>query len=355
MTALYVHLPFCSSKCHYCAFSVVTGQQDQEPYLDALLGELAGYGTIDADTIYIGGGTPSLMAPALLEQLFTRLPAASEISFEANPEQVTPTFLRFLRGLGVTRVSLGVQTLLESALKDMNRHHSAAQARAAMEALAQSSLSWNADLILGMPGVTQTQNLADLEAVLAYAPPHLSAYFLSIEPGTVLSAMPHTSDDDALVATYTDFCERLHNAGFDHTELSNWSRPGHACRHNLHYWRAEDYIGIGLGASSLHSRHTWTNTRNMRLYLQGQWQTEAPTRLDNEDYLHLLLASSTRLLEGLSWKKIEQHASPTDLLYLHRKADNLAAQQLIYNPVENIQLKEQAFPLHDAVVRYLVG
>lgn len=351
--ALYVHLPFCTSKCHYCAFSVVTGTGDQEVYTEALLAELESYGPLEADTIYIGGGTPSLMARPLLEKLFAALPKAEEVSFECNPEQVTPEFIAFLQGLGVTRISLGVQTLLEPSLKAMNRHHTAEQARSAMEILATSGLSWNVDLILGMPGVDAKQNISDLQTVLTYSPPHISAYFLSIEPGTVLSAMPFKASDEVLVDTYTQVCNLLQEARYDHTELSNWSRPGNACRHNLHYWRGEDYIGIGLGASSLWQEHTWTNTRNMRLYLQGQWRTEEPTYLDSTDRLNLLLTSSTRLQEGLPWSKLEQMATPMELHYLRKNIANLQAQGMITSSEEAIVLAEDAYPLHDAITRYL--
>lgn len=354
MAAVYVHIPFCSSKCHYCAFSVVTDQQQQEAYTEELLREAAA--RLDGspvDTLYIGGGTPSLLRQDLLEKLLQQLPPAQEVTVECNPEQVTAELLTVMKDLGVTRISMGIQTLDNTALTSMNRQHTSLQAHQAMEALATSGLSWNADTILGLPGVDATQQAADIEAILAYAPHHFSAYFLSVEPGTVLASMKLPPESDAVVEMYEHLCTRLEAAGFDHTEISNWSLPGHACRHNMHYWHADDYTGLGLSASSLETDTIWTNTRNLQLYLQGQWRSETPITLDREDRIHLFLTSSTRLREGLAWSTLEALCTTKELAALRKAVHRLQTMGLLLPAPERIVLTESAFPLHNAILRDL--
>lgn len=356
--ALYVHIPFCSSKCHYCAFSVVTNNEHQEHYIDALLSEWRSKQPLlekyTIDTIYIGGGTPSLLRRDLLAKLLQHLPQAREISMECNPEQVTPDFLEHLQHIGVQRVSMGVQTFEDSILKKMNRQHTAFQAKRALETLQSSPLSWNADIILGLPGITKEQSIKDLQTILHHKPHHVSAYFLSVEPGTVLSSMTlPLPQEQELLDTYRRYQAILQQADYQQVELSNWAQPDHACQHNLHYWQGDPYLGIGLGASSLLDNTTWTNTRNLNLYLQHQWTSEVPVGLDARETLFHLITSASRLIEGLPWKRIAAQASEEEQLILMKNIEQLKQQKLLRQDYEGIALETHALPLHESIVQFL--
>lgn len=357
-SALYVHLPFCTSKCHYCAFAVVTDQHYQEAYVEALLREARQREVtrdIPLTTLYLGGGTPSLLAPHLLEHLLEHLPQAKEVTLEGNPEQITPTYLRFLRELGVTRVSMGIQTLDDRVLQRMNRRHTRRQSLAAMEALATSGLTWNIDLILGLPGSTRLRAQKDLETILSYAPPHLSAYFLSVEPGTVLTRMFPSTSEEEVTATYHTFCSHLRSAGYEHYEISNWATPGHRSVHNSTYWATEPYTGLGLGAGSFEERHLWTNTRNLRLYLGGQYTSETPLPLDAEDLWELLLTTRTRRREGIAWSDLEANTGKATFRHLRRQASLLQTQGYLLEDPTHLRLREEAFPLHELLLRQFLG
>ncbi|PIV90230.1 hypothetical protein COW46_05105 [Candidatus Gracilibacteria bacterium CG17_big_fil_post_rev_8_21_14_2_50_48_13] len=355
--ALYVHIPFCTSKCHYCAFSVVTNSDHQEAYVQALRAEAQARGITKSqaiETLYIGGGTPSLLAPKLLEELMNSLPAAGEVTVEVNPEQVGKAYLQFLHTLGVTRVSMGVQTLSDAALSTMNRQHSSRQVFEAMTLLAESPFSWNTDLILGLPGTTSASMEKDLYRILAFAPHHLSAYFLSIEPGTVLATMPFDENDEESVSLYRTFSRVLRDSGYEHEEISNWAKPGHACKHNLTYWHGEEYSGLGLGASSFEGQKLWSNTRNLRLYLEGNYVMETPIPLQHQEMANLLLTTHTRTKNGLAWSALLPYISEEQLLQLQSRSRSLSQQGLVTTTETHLVLNEDAHPLHSAILKELL-
>lgn len=364
---LYIHIPFCSSKCHYCAFSVVTDRSREAEYIHILIKELTqrlqnlrkeDY----IDTVYIGGGTPSLLSRALRQQVlkavFELCPKKliQEVTMECNPEQVTPIFLQEVSDDGISRISMGIQTLQDEVLSRFNRQHTGKQARAALIHLQNSGLNWNTDLILGLPGTTPENTLHDLEEVLSFNPSHLSAYFLSIEPGTVLSSMKlEYLKDASLTDLYLQVSKKLEETGYDHVEISNWAKPNHACKHNMHYWRAEEYIGVGLGASTLYDRRTFTNTKNLNLYLEEKFILETPELLDQEDMVHLLLTTYTRCKEGLPWAELKEHASKETLKRLQKRTQELAHEGLCINPDDGICLHPSAYPLHDTILTFLTA
>jgi putative oxygen-independent coproporphyrinogen III oxidase len=261
---IYVHWPFCRAKCPYCDFnSHVTGDVDHQRWARALTAEIDRYaGQIGPRTlrsIFFGGGTPSLMAPATVAAVIERARACFapapdlEITLEANPTSSEAARFRALRLAGVNRVSLGVQALDDGALRFLGREHTAAEALAAVDLAAGLFARFSFDLIYGRPGQTPAGWAAELTRALAHADGHLSVYQLTIEPGTRFELLQRTGAlimpaDDAQADLYELTQERLADAGLPAYEISNHARSGEACRHNLLYWRCGEWLGIGPGA-----------------------------------------------------------------------------------------------------------
>src|SRR5665213_2867919 len=262
--ALYVHWPFCKSKCPYCDFnSHVRGAVDDRRWRAALLAELDHYAALIPGrrlvSIFFGGGTPSLMQAETVAAVLERAarhwqaPPDLEVTLEANPTSVEAARLAEFRDAGVNRVSLGVQALDDAALRFLGRGHDAGEARAAIAAAAQAVPHYSFDLIYARPGQSVASWERELDAALALAGDHLSLYQLTIEHGTAFAgayargdfALP---DDDLAGALFETTQARLEAAGLAAYEISNHARPGAACRHNLIYWRYQDYVGIGPGA-----------------------------------------------------------------------------------------------------------
>jgi putative oxygen-independent coproporphyrinogen III oxidase len=258
---LYIHLPWCERKCPYCDFNSHEAQQiPEEAYVAALLrdleGECARAGGREVETLFIGGGTPSLFSPeaiaALLQGIRARLPLAPalEATMEANPGSAEAEKFAGFREAGINRLSLGIQSFDDEQLRALGRIHSAQQARAAIEMAAAAGFdNFNIDLMHGLPGQDPARGREDLRIALSYAPPHLSWYQLTIEPNTVFHKRPpELPVEDALALIQEGGEAQLVAGGMAQYEVSAWSRPGHQCRHNLNYWSFGDYLGIGAGA-----------------------------------------------------------------------------------------------------------
>ncbi len=275
--SLYVHLPWCLKKCPYCDFNSHevpasaqpgTGPRsapDHARYLDAICADLEAalpfiWGR-RVHTVFIGGGTPSLLSPEEIDRLIAdiraRLPLepGCEITLEANPGTFERDRFRGYRAAGVTRLSIGVQSFNDTKLRAIGRVHDAAQARAAVEEAKASFDTFNIDLMYALPGQTLAEFEADLTEALAFEPPHLSVYHLTLEANTVFAKYPPTGaealpDDDTAYDMLDLITARTAVAGMERYEVSAFARPGHRCEHNLNYWQFGDYLGIGAGAHS---------------------------------------------------------------------------------------------------------
>ncbi len=279
--ALYVHLPWCLKKCPYCDFNSheTPGQLPEARYLDALRADLEAALPLvwgrRVHSVFIGGGTPSLFSPAgidrLLADIRARLPLApgTEITLEANPGTFERERFKAYRAAGVTRLSIGVQSFDDAALRRIGRVHDAAQARAALAEAQQAFETFNIDLMYALPGQTLAALHADLDAALSYAPPHLSVYHLTLEPNTWFAAHPPVLPDDDTAAEMLDLIvQRSAAAGLARYEVSAFARPGHRCRHNLNYWQFGDYLGLGAGA---HGKLSFAH----RVLRQVRWREPA--------------------------------------------------------------------------------
>ncbi len=261
--ALYVHLPWCLKKCPYCDFNShgTPGLEAalQNRYVDALVADLEAslplvWGRRVA-SVFIGGGTPSLFEPEVVDRLLAavraRLPLepGCEVTLEANPGTFERERFRAFRGAGITRLSIGVQSFDDAALARLGRVHDAAQARAAVAEAATAFDTWNVDLMYALPGQTPEQLGAELDEALSFAPPHLSIYHLTIEPNTLFAVQPPELPDDDQASEMLDLiAERTAASGLARYEVSAFAREGHRCVHNLNYWSFGDYLGIGAGA-----------------------------------------------------------------------------------------------------------
>ncbi|WP_293309778.1 radical SAM family heme chaperone HemW [Mycolicibacterium sp.] len=326
---LYLHVPFCTARCGYCDFNTYTpselggaelGGATPDGWLAALRAELemaaARVGSAPVDSVFVGGGTPSSLGGARLAAVLAAvrdnftLAAGAEVTTEANPESTSPEFFDTIRGAGYTRVSLGMQSASPHVLAVLGRAHSPGRAiAAAAEAAAAGFDHLNLDLIYGTPGESDDDLLASVEAALGAGVDHVSAYALVVEDGTALARQVRRGevaapDDDVLARRYELLDSRLSAAGLDWYEVSNWSRPGGQCRHNLGYWNGGQWWGAGPGAHSFVGDLRWWNVKHPNAYAEalgeGRWPAADSERLDARDRHIEEVMLGIRLREGLA-------------------------------------------------------
>ena len=286
--SLYVHLPWCLRKCPYCDFNSheAAGEVPEARYLDALRADLeASLPSVwgrPIQSVFIGGGTPSLFAPESIDRLLadvralTRLAPDAEVTLEANPGTFEQAKFRAFREAGVTRLSVGVQSFDERALQAIGRVHDRAQALAAAQSAAEHYPTFNLDLMYALPGQDPAGLRADLAQALAFEPPHLSYYHLTIESNTLFASRPPAGlpDDDTAADMQQAIESATGAAGLEHYEVSAYARPGHRSRHNRNYWTFGDYLGIGAGAHGKLSFHDRIE-RTARLRHPREWMAAA--------------------------------------------------------------------------------
>lgn len=319
--SLYVHLPWCIKKCPYCDFNsheMAGDQAPQDDYLAALVADLDAALPLvwgrPVHSIFIGGGTPSLFDPASIDCLLAdlrsrlKLQPDCEITLEANPGTFEKDRFRAFRKAGVTRLSLGVQSFDDQALKALGRVHDRAQALAAAREAAQCFETFNLDLMYALPGQDMARLDADLDQALALQPPHLSIYHLTIEPNTYFAKFPPAVPEDDLAYDMLDrITQRTAVVGMQRYEVSAYARPGHRCWHNLNYWRFGDYLGIGAGAHSklsfAHRVVRQVRVREPRLYMERAAQGQAIAQeqeVGRSDLAFEFMLNALRLPEGFA-------------------------------------------------------
>jgi putative oxygen-independent coproporphyrinogen III oxidase len=394
---IYVHVPFCATRCGYCDFNTYTareleggapaagdgarrgraaaGASGATPagYVAAALAEIAlarralGDAAPPAQTVFFGGGTPTLLAPAELVALLRAIDAAfglapgAEVTTEANPESVSPASLAALREAGFTRISLGMQSAAPHVLRTLDRAHTPGRAAAAArEARAAGFAHVSLDLIYGTPGETDDDWRASLEAALAAQPDHLSAYALTLEPGTRLHARVRRGelpapDDDVLAERYAIADARLGEAGLKWYEVSNWAADTAArCRHNLGYWRGGDWWGIGPGAHSHVGGVRWWNVLHPATYAQrlaaGSSPAHARELLDDATRRFERIMLELRLAGGLDTALLDDAGAAAAA---RAAADGLADAAAL--DAGRVRLTLRGRLLADALVRELTG
>ena len=292
--SIYLHLPFCRTICPFCAFAVLKDRPQKSFYLDLLEQEwrlLLDSFDLDfssLDSVYLGGGTPSTLDLPLLERLLRLLPPLPpqvQVSMELNPEDIDHGYAYGLKALGVNRVSLGVQSLNPRSLATLGRGHQVRQSLEALDCLGKAGLTdLNLDLIFGFLGQTQGELEQDLEGFLALAPRHLSAYALSVEPGSKIARLPAwgrwvEGEEQRIRDFYLYLIERLAQAGLRQYEVSNFAWPGFESRQNLSNWNREPYLGLGLSAHGLLGEFRYANHRSLRDYKEDLGRGKNPWSL----------------------------------------------------------------------------
>jgi putative oxygen-independent coproporphyrinogen III oxidase len=330
---VYVHIPFCRERCDYCAFATFTDRDHlMVRYAAACVADLhrrdeAGQ-LAPATSVFFGGGTPSRLPPDLLCEILAAIPrvAGAEVTVECNPEDADAAHLGTYRDGGVNRVSFGLQSTKTHVLAGLGRRNVPDAARRIAEAVAAAGFAtWNLDLIFGGAGESDDDWRETLDEVLALAdpPPHLSAYALTIEPGTPLARVPpRHPDDDTLARRYEAAHERLTAAGYEWEEISNWARPGHRCRHNHLYWDQGDYLGIGSAAHSHRRGERWWNTLTPERYIESVAAGRSPEvgreMLTPAQRGFEASALALRTPRGVPWSSLSNHQDLAGLIERRR-------------------------------------
>jgi len=294
LTSLYLHIPFCRSKCPYCDFYSLCDFSQQAAYVNRCV-EILQAQQGPWRTAYIGGGTPSVLAPELLARLLAAIDCEGEFTIECNPTSVTREFSRAIQEGGVNRVSLGVQSVIPSERKVLGRSGDPDTVARAIELLPKTNLSL--DVMLGIPGQTRQSAEKTLSFCARHAH-HISAYLLKLEPGTPFAAYPpaHLPDDDLQADLYLFACDWLEAHGFAQYEISNFAHPGHESRHNLNYWHCGEYFAIGPAAHGFTHGRRWHYPRELASFLRGAPPLDDGPGGDFEERAMLAL----RLNEGFS-------------------------------------------------------
>ena len=366
---VYLHVPFCLSKCPYCDFRSFPGSsgEERENYVRAVTREIAerDFPRRTATSVFFGGGTPTLLTvsqfDALLSAVASRysIPGDAEITFEMNPATADRSKLRALRSLGFNRVSIGCQTLCDAELSALGRAHTAREFFDAYEdALAAGFSNINIDLMYGIPRQTAASFEKTLDAVISLSPTHISAYGLIVEEGTPFYAKRETlalPGEDAEADMYALASRRLREAGYRHYEISNYARPGYECRLNLLYWRQGEYSGYGLSASSHIRGVRTTNTRDQNAYLAAPASAVAETAVINgadAEYEYIMLA--LRLSEGIDEERFRRRFGHGFKDAYREKLAPYIARGVLVSDGERTALSDEGLYLSSALLRDLL-
>ncbi len=377
MSGLYIHIPFCKQACSYCNFYFVTRQEYKQDFVDALVREIhhkkdTRFAEQPVETIYIGGGTPSLLTirqvHEILEAVYEVFKVEpKEITFETNPDDVTEEFLEGLKSAGVNRASMGVQSFQPELLKFMNRAHNADEALRCMQLLKASGIDvFTVDLIYGNPGQTLAMLEEDLDRLLSFNPPHVSAYSLTIEPRTRLAKQIELgriiAPKNEIVSDHYDLVvQRLKAAGIEQYEVSNFAKPGSEAIHNSSYWTHVNYLGLGPGAHSFwwnedeKSAQRWNNKSDLKAYLNDGWKNRNEVEeLSLEELAEERLMLSMRTQAGIHSKEMKSRYNFTfnkrQQQYLEKLAEKGKAELL----PEQIRLTTKGRKIADAILLDLV-
>lgn len=365
--SLYIHLPWCERKCPYCDFnSHESSHVPEQAYITALLqdldADLAMAAGREIQTLFIGGGTPSLFSAEAISRLLAgigdRLEMApdAEATMEANPGSAEADKFLGFRQAGINRLSLGVQSFQDDKLGALGRVHDSKQARAAIEyASAAGFDSFNIDLMHGLPGQTEADAVYDLETAISFHPPHLSWYQLTIEPNTVFNKRPPTLPVEDALADIQDRGELLlENQGYAQYEVSAYSRPELQCQHNLNYWSFGDYLALGAGAhgkitAADGSIRRYAKTRAPQDYLQGKRYTASKRVLNQGELIGEFMMFALRLNNGFSTQRFEQ-VTGLSADQLRPKVQSLADRGLLSTDGDNIRATPLGRRFLDSVI-----
>lgn len=369
-TTLYLHIPYCKQACHYCDFHFSTQRSTEAAVVKAMHAELATraqqapWKGSRINSLYFGGGTPSFLAVADLAQLIAKAQAlfsfntAAEITLEANPDDITPEKLEAWHSIGITRLSIGLQSFDHLELQSMNRAHDASHSVQCLEWIADGPIqNYSVDFMYGMPGSTVESWTRQLDQLATYLPPHLSCYALTVEEKTVLyhnvrSGKTTLPSDEVIVAQFEALRAWALEQGYTHYELSNFAQPDKYSRHNSHYWSGQPYLGIGPGAHSFDGKKRWWNVSNNTLYAQG---AEVPSEiLTPIDLLNERLMVRLRTAKGFLWESdVPFGMDPTLLEHVQQSVKKSEAKGLLKCSEKGFTIPPEHWMQSDAIIAEL--
>ncbi len=367
MAGIYIHIPFCKQRCHYCDFYSTTKLNQKDEYVDALKREIVlrkNYiSTSNIETIYFGGGTPSVLdvndIESLLALIFNEFDVSRdvEITFEANPDDLTIEFVKQLQNTKINRISLGVQSFDDKTLKFMNRRHSAAHAVSTVQLLKSYGFdNISIDLIYGVPNVDVMEWTRNVEKALDLGVKHISAYHLTIEAGTVFGKYLKQGkiseiDDDYSLKQYNILIQKLKDGGFQHYEISNFAIPLFFSRHNSSYWDSTEYLGFGASAHSFNSKNRSWNRSDVDGYIQhlsnGDLFLDEELLTDVDKYNEFVM-TSLRTFWGIDFSVLIERFGEERLNWVLKISESLSDKLNISK--ESLSIKEEFLIVSDAII-----
>ena len=356
MSGIYIHIPFCKQACHYCDFHFSTSLKKKDEMVLALAKEIAlrksEFQDDAVETIYFGGGTPSILQIAdirlLIDEVYRNYKVVDnpEITLEANPDDLTPilsfrgtrNLFKEFKAIGVNRLSIGIQSFFEDDLKLMNRAHNSEEAKSCLEIASQYFDNISIDLIYGMPNMSNEKWLHNIETALSFNIPHISSYALTVEPKTALHTFIQKGiipqlDDEVAQEHFHLLVDKLEENGFIHYELSNFGKENYFSKNNSSYWLGKKYIGIGPSAHSYNGISRSWNVSNNALYLKSIQENQLPLEtetLTKTDRYNEYVMTGLRTIWGISLNRIETEFGKTYLDYLNQQAAKYIEDHLLF-------------------------
>lgn len=372
---IYIHIPFCKSRCIYCGFYSTTNKELKERYVDALIREIhmrkddfARLGTSlspsSTSTVYFGGGTPSSLSVCDIERIVGALESTfngtpSEVTLEMNPDDVTKDYIKAVRQMGINRISMGIQTFDDSRLQFIRRRHNASQAEKAVMTIREEGIhNVSIDLMFGFPNQTMDEWVTDIDKAIALHPTHISAYSLMYEEDTPLFRMLQKGeinqiDDETSLAMYTELINRLTANGYEHYEISNFAMPGYRSVHNSSYWHDTPYLGFGAAAHSYNKDTRSWNIPDLKKYIESIESGVLPSEsevIDADTHYNDLITTALRTREGLNLDDLPQ----TYREYALVNARKSISEHLLEATDSHIRLTREGLFVSDMVMSELI-
>ncbi|NRB60296.1 MAG: radical SAM family heme chaperone HemW [Winogradskyella sp.] len=371
MSGIYIHIPFCKQACHYCDFHFSTSLKKKDDLVKALAKEIVlrkdEFKDTVVETIYFGGGTPSILTNDELQFLIDEVQSNyevvkhPEITLEANPDDLSKERIIELSNSSINRLSIGIQSFFETDLKLMNRAHSAEEAKECLSFATQYFNNISIDLIYGVQGASHEQWIKNIDIALSYNIPHISSYALTVEPKTALASFISKGiiedvDDDQAHEQFHMLKDKLEEQGFVHYELSNFGKEGYFSKNNTAYWQGKSYLGIGPSAHSFNGNQRGWNVRNNSKYIRAIEQGELPMEIETltkTDQYNEYIMTGLRTIWGVSLLKVNSDFGESYKNYLIQQAEVFINQHLLYIDDEHIRVTKKGQFLSDGIASEL--
>ncbi|MGC6284264.1 MAG: radical SAM family heme chaperone HemW [Polaribacter sp.] len=366
MAGIYIHIPFCKQACYYCDFHFSTSMKRKDDIVNCIIREIEmrknELNNETIETIYFGGGTPSLLTQNEIDSIISAVynyheVDRPEITLEANPDDLSEEKIKELAKSKVNRLSIGIQSFFEHDLKLMNRAHNSEEAKKCLEIATQYFDNISLDLIYGIPGASNEQWEENIDIALGFNVPHISSYALTVEPKTALAnfvekeIIPDVDDEQAEIQFFM-LIDKLDNAGFIHYETSNFGKEGYLSRNNSAYWQGKNYLGIGPSAHSYNGRERSWNIRNNAKYVKGIQNGELPIEretLTKKDSYNEYIMTGLRTIWGVSMDRVEEDYGKKYRVYLENQSEKYIKEELLYIHNGNLKTTEKGKFLSDGI------